>query len=266
MFMVSMEFFSAKGDLLGTCTRPASTVYVSPISRAIRQVAFAVPYAIGWYTERQTATLSCFDQFTESASDPLGSARVTLSHPRLQVYSASVRLEAQLTGLRYYMHHWFMTGAVVGVVDLTLLQLICYVGVIYARGGGAAAGERSDGGTLDRGRRAGSDSSNSSSGGYGGEESSPRDGFTSAAGSNAVRGDPEPADSAPDQHNTFVDVGTAAASDYADDGAPGGGDGQLRAGELRSLSLSPGAMDDLSLHPRAVLAGSAGGARDGSPR
>jgi len=57
-----------------------------------------------------------FDQFVENEQFPITSIRVLLkspSAPRFQLYSAQLRVQVQLFGLRWLMYHWWLSTGVV---------------------------------------------------------------------------------------------------------------------------------------------------------
>jgi hypothetical protein len=50
----------------------------------------------------------------ESLEHPLAQARVSLSHPQLHLYAATLSITAQLNWLQHVMHHWCVALPCVG--------------------------------------------------------------------------------------------------------------------------------------------------------
>ncbi|RCH81209.1 hypothetical protein CU098_000904, partial [Rhizopus stolonifer] len=50
--------------------------------------------------------------------------RITLSTPKLQLYSAQLNVIADFRGLRYYMYHQRMTTAFIFIVLFTSIEVI----------------------------------------------------------------------------------------------------------------------------------------------
>jgi len=117
--------------------------------RTINTVVLAVPYMAGLLEESQALSIPLLEGFKDEKYwvEPITRARITLSRPHIQVYSSSVRIVAQFTGLRYFMYHWFFTSAFLGVLTFTFWQffflLAIYVSYKIRRSAeGATRGRR----------------------------------------------------------------------------------------------------------------------------
>ena len=121
MFMVSSTLLEADGrTVLASSARPGVLRYRSWLVEKARTFAFAVPLVLGWMAEQQELELEMFDQYTETYSTPMAKVRVQLSSPQLQLYGAHINFRATLVGVRYYMRHWFLTLAALGIGQVRL--------------------------------------------------------------------------------------------------------------------------------------------------
>lgn len=63
--------------------------------------------------------------YSESRTYPLHAIHISLSSPHLQVHRAELSVEAQLTGVKYWMYHWFITSFALGVAQLAFIFATC---------------------------------------------------------------------------------------------------------------------------------------------
>jgi hypothetical protein len=115
--MQSVEMLALHDGLLLASSLHAFTPhYSSPLVRWMWSWAWALPLVTGFLQEKQTVSLHMFDQFVENEQFPITSIRVLLkspSAPRFQLYSAQLRVQVQLFGLRWLMYHWWLSTGVV---------------------------------------------------------------------------------------------------------------------------------------------------------
>lgn len=108
--MLSLEMQArSHGTLLATSLQSFMPHYTSPLVRWMWSWAFALPLVTGIIQEKQIVTLHMFDQLLEQEHVPISEFRLILKSPqahRFQMYSAMLRLQVQLFGLRYLMYHW----------------------------------------------------------------------------------------------------------------------------------------------------------------
>jgi hypothetical protein len=115
--MQSVEMLALHdGLLLASSLHAFTPQYSSPLVRWMWSWAWALPLVTGFLQEKQTVSLHMFDQFVENEQFPITSIRVLLkspSAPRFQLYSAQLRVQVQLFGLRWLMYHWWLSTGVV---------------------------------------------------------------------------------------------------------------------------------------------------------
>eukprot|EP01114_Cavostelium_apophysatum_P011408 TRINITY_DN2564_c0_g2_i2.p1 TRINITY_DN2564_c0_g2~~TRINITY_DN2564_c0_g2_i2.p1 ORF type:complete len:687 (+),score=127.34 TRINITY_DN2564_c0_g2_i2:87-2147(+) len=127
MFMVSMEFFGPTIEHREThissvynSSRPAIVHYKSGLLRTLSTFFYSLPLLTGFAEEKQRLDLS----LVEGLALPFSKAIVRLSNPYIQLYSASVTFQVKLSGIRYYMYHWFFTSFWVGIFTIFFLELL----------------------------------------------------------------------------------------------------------------------------------------------
>jgi len=120
IFMAQLELLGPRAELLARCSAPFSLPERHWALLAIDEaVASFVPLGSWVRPRRRVVTRRCIDGFVDPPSAPLTSVRASVSSRRAGVESGTVRVEAQLEGLAYAMHHWFVASAVVGLAYLT---------------------------------------------------------------------------------------------------------------------------------------------------
>ena len=242
VFMVVVDFLTADGRVLATSRRPLVLRHMPLLAGYVRHATLAVPFALGLVEDTQTISVLALDGFTEAVAAPLGAVRVTLSSQRVHVYESTLRLMARLTGLRYYMYHWFISSFVVGTAQITfILLMFVAVGVLVVRlrepelPAGAHGAANGDGGDergallLHRRVRRGAGSSSGSDGSGDGSG-----GGSSGGEGGAERLGGRPAGGSVGRASRDGDRGAAAGGD-------GGGGGAVRARELIERAGGAGA-------------------------
>ena len=98
--------------LLASSLQSFTPHYTSPLVRWMWSWTWALPLVTGLLHEKQSITLHMFDALTEQEAYPATAIKVMLKSPhahRFQLYSATLRLQVQLYGVRYLMYHWQLT-------------------------------------------------------------------------------------------------------------------------------------------------------------
>jgi hypothetical protein len=134
--MIETELFGRELSpeyLLGTSRRPLLLRYKSTFVRTLQNVLFWFPRGFGLFKEEQSLSVFAFDRYVENSKAHLQNARVSLRSRKLQVYSANVKVVAELSGIRYYMYHWFFPSAVIGIGNVLFLEVfgLCITVVVY---------------------------------------------------------------------------------------------------------------------------------------
>ena len=110
--------------------------YRSRFIRLCYELLYAVPLTLGLWSESHTVEILLYERYKEPPttlhSTHLAVNITSLHASQLQLYSATLRLDAQLTGVKYVMQRWKITAAVVGIgVAWSLhVAVIVAVGVV----------------------------------------------------------------------------------------------------------------------------------------
>jgi hypothetical protein len=106
---------------------------------------FSLPIIFDWTSEKQVMWIGpIFEQIVNFLlhtsnhlqSTPFDDITVVLSHPKIQIYNSKLVVVTELKGITYYMYHWLLFSASVGVSAIALIQLfiIAIISIlIYAR-------------------------------------------------------------------------------------------------------------------------------------
>jgi hypothetical protein len=124
--MVETELFGEKlssSHLLAKSRRPVFLKYKSTFVRYLQNVFFSLPLGLGLVREEQKVSVFAFDRFVESRKNHLVNAKVTLKTRKLEVYNARLKIVAELSGVRYFMYHWFFPSAVVGISNILFMEI-----------------------------------------------------------------------------------------------------------------------------------------------
>ncbi|RUS28280.1 putative adipose-regulatory protein-domain-containing protein [Jimgerdemannia flammicorona] len=111
-FMVSVRLQSAANETIQFSSRPTILKYQSPLTRVLYTLWRAIPLVLDISQESQRLRVTLIEGFYEIESNPITQAVVTLSDPRVQVYNAKLRLDADFRGIRYFMYYWPISSTV----------------------------------------------------------------------------------------------------------------------------------------------------------
>ncbi|CAO3571866.1 unnamed protein product [Mortierella alpina] len=112
-FMVVVTLLRADGRVVRSSSRPAILTYQSTPLKLMRTAWKAVPLVLEWSKEDQVIKVPLIENFVEDSSNPVTSARISISTPELQVYRSTIHIDAHFQGLRYFMYYWKVTTALV---------------------------------------------------------------------------------------------------------------------------------------------------------
>ncbi|KAG8181379.1 hypothetical protein JTE90_025926 [Oedothorax gibbosus] len=115
MFMIHLDMLSEKGEVLKTSRRPALLHYRSPLFKTIFTLFFVPALLAGTVEEKQSLSVPLFEKYVENCHQPTFYAFLEIESTEVEVYSCSLRIHAQFTGLRYMMYYWPMLSAIVGI-------------------------------------------------------------------------------------------------------------------------------------------------------
>lgn len=137
-FMVELSVHGAAPNAtLAAARRPTILRFRSRLVHSMWTVAFLPLLLLGRAEERQTLSVPLLELFDNPRKGPAVRARVRLSKPGLQLYSARLRVDAVFRGLSYYMHTHRVATALVSVSAIVFVQFVL-IAMLQFRGRGAA--------------------------------------------------------------------------------------------------------------------------------
>ena len=130
MFMIRLRLIESQGKTLYDISRPASLKYKTLLTRIINSLVWSPLFVINYKYEMQTMQVQLIDNYIEGAQfyfNKMDRALVEIMARDIQIYSANLHIMANLSGLSYYMYHWPVSSATIGVATLAAFMSILSV-------------------------------------------------------------------------------------------------------------------------------------------
>lgn len=130
MFMIRLRLIESQGKTLYDISRPAILKYKTFLTRIIHAVVFWPFLVTSFRNEMQTMNVQLIDNYIEGARfyfNKMDRALVEILARDVQIYNAHLHVLANLSGLSYYMYHWPITSATIGVATLASFMTILSV-------------------------------------------------------------------------------------------------------------------------------------------
>jgi len=124
MFMMRMNLKNKEGSILSTVSRPTIVPYRTTLQRMVKGIILLIPSLLGVYEETYETTIPCISYFWDDSSDPLRTVQISLSHPDVQLYKATLYIGTELFGIPYALHHYFIFTSFVFLVLFFIIQWI----------------------------------------------------------------------------------------------------------------------------------------------
>ncbi|XP_014474888.1 PREDICTED: seipin isoform X1 [Dinoponera quadriceps] len=132
MFMVCAQLRSRDGFLVDHSCRSTMLHYRSTLLHALTTLTFSPMMIFGNVEEKQDVVLELFGNFEEDQSHPVTIIYIQIQSRHIEFYSASLMINAHLTGLRYLMFHWPTLSAIVGIgTNLFFIALVCTLSYLH---------------------------------------------------------------------------------------------------------------------------------------
>ncbi|RWS31603.1 seipin-like protein [Leptotrombidium deliense] len=128
MFMVKISLYDVNQKLIKSISRSTILHYKSPLVRIISVLAYWPLLITGFRHEEQFLTVPITENYIDGIYPGLGNAvfaRVFLEARHVQVYSSTLIIEANLSGLRYFMVNWSITCAILGI-----FSIMCFLSMV----------------------------------------------------------------------------------------------------------------------------------------
>jgi len=123
MFMVNLEIFDKKDEVVRTSQRSVLLRYKSSLLQIMETLVYAPMFLSGAREQKQTLMVEFFSRYEEDAYKPASKARITVESKNIQIYSSTLKIYAYFTGLRYLMFNWPILSAIGGVGSNMLFLL-----------------------------------------------------------------------------------------------------------------------------------------------
>lgn len=128
IFMVKLTLYDVRGNEVSSSSRPVMLTYRSYLVKLMVTMVRSLPLVTGLMKESESIKLPLIEEFIDGAKPligPVAKATIELESRSVQIYWADLRIEANLTGLRYYMVNWPLSTAFLGIsVFFALYALI----------------------------------------------------------------------------------------------------------------------------------------------
>lgn len=115
MFMLCIRLSDKFGYLVSSSCRSSRLKYKSRLYRIIHTL-FMVPfYLTGFSSEKQEVQLEMYTDFEDDQLHPISDIYFEMLDHDIQIYSAKIKIIANLSGLRYLMFHWPILSSFLGI-------------------------------------------------------------------------------------------------------------------------------------------------------
>lgn len=121
MFMVCSRLFDKDGILVSSACRATMLHYRSQFLHVLRMLVYSPLFVVGNKEEKQLITVELYNDFEDTQSHPVTDVHIEVQSREVQLYSATLHIQAHLTGLRYVMFHWPTLSAVLGIASNLLV-------------------------------------------------------------------------------------------------------------------------------------------------
>lgn len=173
MFMVCAQMRDHTGTLQGQSCRAAMLHYKSTLHTWISTWIKIPLYLLNLREEKQEVTVELFSTYQDDEKHSVTDVYIEIQSKQVQFYSVFLQITAHFTGLRYFMFHWPILSAGVGIcTNLFFIIIVCLMSwyhwsdngeqwleekmtdlgrrrFLRRRSGDSVDGTKSDGGTLD---------------------------------------------------------------------------------------------------------------------
>ncbi|KYQ91560.1 EGF-like domain-containing protein [Tieghemostelium lacteum] len=126
MFMVCMVINNndkwSPNRIHSNC-KPAMLKYTSPQLKNVKNFVNMVPFIFGFYEEKQYIHLPMIENLLSTRYYHTISIEVTIMNSDIQIYSSSLKIMANLSGIEYYLYYYPSLSFIIGVGCLFIFWL-----------------------------------------------------------------------------------------------------------------------------------------------
>ncbi|XP_012232082.1 seipin [Linepithema humile] len=132
MFMVCAQMRSRDGYLVDHTCRSTMLHYRSTLLHMLTTLTFSPMMIFGSVEEKQDVVLELFNNFEEDQSHPVTHFFLEIQSRHIEFYSATLMINAHLSGLRYIMFNWPILSTIVGIgTNLFFITLVCTLSYLH---------------------------------------------------------------------------------------------------------------------------------------
>ncbi|XP_059616720.1 seipin [Phlebotomus argentipes] len=125
MFMVCAEMRDQSTSLRGHSCRSAMLRYKSPLLNSLITWVMSPLLILGLREQKQIIPVELFSDYLDEKTYPVTDIYVEIQNKAVQFYEVNLQITAQLSGLRFFMFHWPILSATVGIsTNLFIILLI----------------------------------------------------------------------------------------------------------------------------------------------
>lgn len=115
MFQVCGEMRDSKGNLKAHSCRTSILHYKSTLLNWITTWMKAPFFILGLREEKQEIEIEIFKTFHDDDKQPVTDVYIEIQSKQIEFYAVSLHITAHFTGLRYFMFHWPLLAAAIGI-------------------------------------------------------------------------------------------------------------------------------------------------------
>jgi len=132
MFMSCIRVMTKSGSSIKDQCKSNILEFRSDLLRFLDTLVFSPFLMMGSTSQRQWVSINYFTDFIDDPHSPTQTIQLELRSRFVQVYSASLQVHAEFSGLRSIMYHHPWMSAVMGVLS-NILMLSCIILISWAR-------------------------------------------------------------------------------------------------------------------------------------
>lgn len=133
MFMVCVQLKDANGYLSSHSCRSSLLHYSSEVLQTICLILFSPFYVFGAFEEKQSLIFELYSDYEEDQLHQVTDVYVEVQAREIEIYSATLEIEARLSGLRYMMYNWPITSGIIGISLNVFIILLIVAMSLYSR-------------------------------------------------------------------------------------------------------------------------------------
>ncbi|XP_049784629.1 seipin isoform X1 [Schistocerca serialis cubense] len=126
MFMACVHLYDRGAEFISKSCKSGMLHYRSPLLQTLSTVVLSPLLIFGSKEEKQIITLEMFSDLEDDQVHPVTDIFVELQTRHIELYSATLNINARFTGLRYLMYNWPVLSAIIGISsNMFFIMIIC---------------------------------------------------------------------------------------------------------------------------------------------